>query len=409
MEYPVTNSIHPSCFKLPRKLTTGDNKITIEEFVEEILQDGGEALLDDESKATVLAALVEAASKKKTKKKKEGDDGEEEETVMTRIKAIVKEEGDEPKTKKVKTAGGTAQDEMVEAMLPLYRKYHKLKTDELKDYLKWNNQIQKGNKEFNLYKVMDGMLHGRLAVWCLKFLEGDFKEVHCSGRKDEQTYQITRCSWTAVPDQAPRFQPFYTQEPVKTKAAMNKLIEDAQGKNQYVDEGMTQDLLNAADELDVNFDSMEGKKKAVADFRALVEGKLDLPSNRDPTMELGKLILADTSLSKKEIMQAIIEKFGFAEAKKKQAEDRLEAAEKGCRNDANADLLLAFKECAGYYFKEGNGNAGNTYNKAIATIKDMTEEITAENAMSFSKGKTKLPGIGKGTAEKMKEFRETGT
>lgn len=133
----------------------------------------------------------------------------------------------------------------------------------------------------------------------------------------------------------------------ETKAAMNKLIEDAQGKNQYVDEGMTQDLLNAADELDVNFDSMEGKKKAVADFRALVEGKLDLPSNRDPTMELGKLILADTSLSKKEIMQAIIEKFGFAEAKKKQAEDRLEAAEKGCRNDANADLLLAFKECAG--------------------------------------------------------------
>jgi len=39
----------------------------------------------------------------------------------------------------------------------------------------------------------------------------------------------------------------------------------------------------------------------------------------------------------------------------------------------------------------------------------MKEEVTANNAMSFSKGKTKLPNIGKGTAEKMKEFCETGT
>jgi DNA polymerase/3'-5' exonuclease PolX len=61
-------------------------------------------------------------------------------------------------------------------------------------------------------------------------------------------------------------------------------------------------------------------------------------------------------------------------------------------------------------FKEGNNNAGFAYNKAIATIKDMEEqEINAENAMSFSRGKTKMPNIGKLTAEKMKEFCETGT
>jgi DNA polymerase/3'-5' exonuclease PolX len=39
----------------------------------------------------------------------------------------------------------------------------------------------------------------------------------------------------------------------------------------------------------------------------------------------------------------------------------------------------------------------------------LEEEVTVENAMSFSKGKTKLRNIGKGTAEKMKEFCETGT
>jgi DNA polymerase/3'-5' exonuclease PolX len=39
----------------------------------------------------------------------------------------------------------------------------------------------------------------------------------------------------------------------------------------------------------------------------------------------------------------------------------------------------------------------------------LEEEVTAENALSFAKGKTKLRNIGKGTAEKMKEFCETGT
>jgi DNA polymerase/3'-5' exonuclease PolX len=36
-------------------------------------------------------------------------------------------------------------------------------------------------------------------------------------------------------------------------------------------------------------------------------------------------------------------------------------------------------------------------------------EITAANAMGLSKGKTKVANIGKSSAEKMKEFCETGT
>ena len=62
-----------------------------------------------------------------------------------------------------------------------------------------------------------------------------------------------------------------------------------------------------------------------------------------------------------------------------------------------------------YFFSEGNRNAGASYNKVSSAIKDMTVEITADNAMGFSKGKTKVPGIGKSSAEKMKEFCETGT
>ena len=58
---------------------------------------------------------------------------------------------------------------------------------------------------------------------------------------------------------------------------------------------------------------------------------------------------------------------------------------------------------------EGNRNAGISYNKVTAAIKEMKVEITAENAMSFSKGKTKVAGIGKSSAEKMKEFCATGS
>ena len=62
-----------------------------------------------------------------------------------------------------------------------------------------------------------------------------------------------------------------------------------------------------------------------------------------------------------------------------------------------------------YYFAESNANAALSYKKAIATLITLEEEVTADNAMSFSKGKTKLPGIGKGTAQKMLEFVTTGT
>ncbi len=49
-----------------------------------------------------------------------------------------------------------------------------------------------------------------------------------------------------------------------------------------------------------------------------------------------------------------------------------------------------------------------SYNKVVTALKDLKAEVTANNAMSFSKGKTKIPGIGKSSAEKMKEFMESG-
>ena len=67
------------------------------------------------------------------------------------------------------------------------------------------------------------------------------------------------------------------------------------------------------------------------------------------------------------------------------------------------------KELGDYYFKEGNANAGGTYKKVIAAVSKLPFEITLDNAKGLGKGKSKVVNVGKGSAEKMHEFLETGT
>lgn len=146
-----------------------------------------------------------------------------------------------------------------------------------------------------------------------------------------------------------------------------------------------------------------------ADFLALVDGKVDIPANRNAKMEIGKLVIANQDKTPKEIMEAIFSKYSFADMKAEKSAAKEAAFEAACTNPKNAKLILAFKECSKYYFEEGNRNAGASYVKAISALTELEEEVTVDNAMSFSKNKTKLPGIGKKSAEKMLEFVTTGT
>jgi hypothetical protein len=163
MGYSMSHSTHPSCFKLPRKLTTGANNISSEEFVDEFLLDGRDektgAFLPDK-REEIVATLNEAGDEKKTKKGEK--DGKE--SIMSRLKAVKMEEetnkkGQEPPKKKVKTDSNGSDKAEIEAMLPLYHKYHKYNAEALKGFMRWNKQIVGGNKEFILFKV-DGQLHG---------------------------------------------------------------------------------------------------------------------------------------------------------------------------------------------------------------------------------------------------------
>ena len=183
--YGVSNSHHISCFKIPRKLNQGGNKCDgPEDFVDDYLEDHSpnhDLLTDGEKKDEIIQKLKEAQEKTKKKKKVEGEDGN---NIMSRLKVAYKEGKtgeEEPASKKAKLKSTSEEDEF-QVMLGLYPKYSKMTVEGLKDFLSWNGQIQKGNKDFRLFKVIDGELHGRLSQCplCqgnLKFIEEDYDKV----------------------------------------------------------------------------------------------------------------------------------------------------------------------------------------------------------------------------------------
>lgn len=243
----MSYSHHCECFKLPRKLVAG---VSIAEFVDDYLlvddgggvEEGDGPLLTPDRKAEVIGLLEQAAVAKKKggssnkRKSKQGDgDDDGEDKIFIRVQAAAKAaaENDDnkksPSKKKVKTEKGpvAAKDE-IQAMVPIYNKYHKHKVDQLKDILRWNNQLLKGNKDFVLFKVMDGAVHGRLGFCplcqgALKWNEDDLETVHCGGRYDEDLSAVQLCSYTAPragKKAAARLLPFYMEEPVRIHIAL---------------------------------------------------------------------------------------------------------------------------------------------------------------------------------------------
>ena len=79
-----------------------------------------------------------------------------------------------------------------------------------------------------------------------------------------------------------------------------------------------------------------------------------------------------------------------------------------CNNPHNELLFQAFDELSRFYSAEENYNATATYRKVSQAICGLTEAVTEDNALGMGKGKTKVPSIGKASAEKMHDFVATG-
>lgn len=183
--------------------------------------------------------------------------------------------------------------------------------------------------------------------------------------------------------------PFYLEEPTEEeKEAMENQMKEARGEvegaDRFKDNPVAQELLQKAEALEVDLDSNEGKKKAGADFLILVEGKVDLPESRDAKMEVGQFVMSHSDLTPRDIMMKLMEKYGFVEEKEEKAKSKEAALEANCANPKNIPLIMAFQECANYYFQEQNRNAGSAYVNAISALKDLEVEVTADNACKFS-------------------------
>jgi hypothetical protein len=222
----------------------------------------------------------------------------------------------------------------------------------------------------------------------LKFVEKDYDLVHCGGHFSEEMQRPIPCSYTCSRLKAPRYLPFYLEEPTEEeKEAMIQQLKEARGEiegaDRFQDNPVAQELLQKAEALELDLDSNKGKKKAGTDFLNLVEGKLDLPENRDAKMEVGQFVMSHNDKAPRDIMMKLMEKYGFVEEKAEKAASKEAKLEASCANPKNIPLIMAFQECAEYYFLEQNRNAGAAYVNAISALKDLEVTVTAENACTF--------------------------
>jgi len=142
--------------------------------------------------------------------------------------------------------------------------------------------------------------------------------------------------------------------------------------------------------------------------------------------EAGKHFM-NSAESVEDTVESLIAQFGVVEAKKKtnkkkRAEDEEDDGEEGAAEggspkkvkktetvavEENRDLAYAIKEMADWCFKAGDPRKGGVYSKAAKAIREATYHITS--GKQTLKGSYKLPGVGKGIAEYIEEFINSGT
>lgn len=191
--------------------------------------------------------------------------------------------------------------------------------------------------------------------------------VFCSGYFDEELQVRQSCFYKAPAAEAPRLQPFYTEEPTEEeKEEMEAQWEASKaGSAEAVAVGkdaksIVAKLVSGIDEFDLS--SGPGKKKASSDLVAAVTGIVDIPDDEAKArMAIGRIVMMHSNSSKDEVLEAIIDEFGLKAVNEEQSKVKAKTATTICACPANAPVLEAIMELSSLYFKEGNANAGKLY------------------------------------------------
>ena len=342
---------------------------------------------------------------------KEEEEGEEEETrpkKRAKRSSSKKEIGDSSNGLSPQVL--TDLDRAYADMLVLYQDKN---LDGLKDYLRWNQQVLKGTKPLLLMKCMDGHLNGRLAR-CPLCHEGKLNlemddTVQCSGYFDEDTHQRVACNYSSKAADAPRSK-WYIEKPSEEEE--EEMKKEASNPDTVASNSVAEQMVDA-------LASFQFRLKTKAEIKSATGVFLDMArrfnlnvseDDKEAKRSIGPLILSNRTmdLSSLEFCSIVCDHFGVKKSGE-QVEEQRKVVRSMCQCADNATLYEIIIELGHYYRKESNIHAANTYSKVAATIRRLPFEITEENVMGLSKGVNKVPGIGKSSAEKMKEFLSTGS
>lgn len=385
--YHSTSFYHPQCFTIGRNLK--QDGVTATSFVENLLQDNSDdkCLKDEDYKHNLIAGLEGGGNKKRASMDADTDDKKKK---KSRIEDLSPEESQ------------------------VYELYSAMKVDELKDVLRNNSQAGlAGTKEELLRRCVDGHSHGRIDL-CPSCGEGKLKllsngTVSCSGFYDEATQVRQPCFFSCPAKDAPRLLPWRTTKPTEEEKEQDSKKKKTDGTSD--DDAWRTTLLPLLEHIHWDLSSAVNIKTVNSEVAQACQkfGRLNLPSDESTAkIEIGRIILSNKDKSREEICKLIVDNFGL-KLTEKDIEAKQHAMSSLCACPANGALYEIMLEFGKVYMEEGNKNAGATYKKVANAIKDIEYEITEENAKGLCSKKTKVDGIGKGSADKIYEFLTTGT
>jgi hypothetical protein len=251
-----------------------------------------------------------------------------------------------------------------------------------------------------------------------KIAEENHDFVSCNGYFDEDSQVRVSCNFQISVTKASRLHPWYTERPTEeqeeamkeqyelgTKAGSTGIV----GANHNA--SAIQNAMKKANTIEWK---TSNKTEIMATTSALVkiceECGIDLPKNME-TKSVGKIVVANAkSSTAPKVLQMILDEYGFV--KDKADADKLtdDVAAQLCQVPENAPLYKMLDEFAELMRKSGEFMKSNMQKKSAQAVAALTFAVTEENALKLGKpGKSKIPGIGKNTAEKMYEFLTTGT
>jgi len=393
-DHEMRSHFHPACFSLPKKTING--KSTDDEILQWLSTAEGYDEISQEQVQSVLGAIKNGLA----------NDPKVRAAAMKRKYEEMKAQVEEDE------ANGTSSSKKPRGdMLAMecFMKYNAMKTTQLKEFLTWNRQTKTGTKDLLVEKCKDGELNGAIppCPTCSSkhtsnatTLKIDPKNggYICGGWYDKENSFRVSCKFLAGASELTR-DPWALSAALSREVAKVEEISDA-GKSLIPNEPFPIPI------------GTSNRDAAIMIYqRALAEG-IALPKDeQEAKQKCGTTYMChdsrDGATGEADGRAILIELATQYRTVAANLDAKVQRAS-GCRNPKNASMLECFAEIARLMKEEGQeAYKMKAYYTVISFLETCEEEVT--DPIKYSKKKTKVAGIGKGTAEKMKEFLDTGT